>query len=143
MSLQSKGGFTVTAHNVSIERWTVERLDHDAGLARVETVPMKTEYVTQAFLDHLVQEGLAGEMEDLSLWEVNSLRMLRLPIRRLLGTLGMRPEEAETLSENMVFWMIVPGRGKTPVSIYHATGLARKVSNDLYDRVRNGKGGVS
>jgi hypothetical protein len=143
MSVQTKDKRTDREHKALIERWTVERLDHDAGMARIEAVPMRSKHVTPALLDHLAQEGLDGGMDDLSLWEVDSIRTLRMPIRRLSNTLGLRSEEEETLSENMVFWVIVPGRGKKPTRVFHATSLSRKVSNDLYNRVFNRKGEAS
>lgn len=114
----------------SIERWTVERLDRDAGMARIESVPMRSEYSGELF-GVLLERGVEVGMDRLALWDAGKAQIRPLSIERLVGELGLRPGEEETLSENMVFWVLRSAEGE-PDRVVHATQAARQVSKVLY-----------
>lgn len=123
----------------SVERWTVERLDRDAGMARIESVPMRLDRITEELLEALSEKGVEVGMDQLSLWDVSRAQIRPMPIERLAGELGVRPDEMETLSENMVFW-VFRGNAKEPERVIHATRAARQISKDLYREVARREG---
>jgi hypothetical protein len=125
---------------VSIERWTVERLDRDAGMARIESVPMKSGCLSAELLGSLFEKGLEKGMDQMSLWDVTRARVQRMPIGRLSKKLGIRPEEMKTLSENMVFWVLSPAGDKKTEKVFHATPAARETAKELYGKVAQRKG---
>ena len=118
-----------------LERWTVDRIDRDAGMARIEAVPMHPGKLTDKLLKKLSKKGLEMELEDLSLWNPKKVKIHRMEIKLLESKLGFRDEEKETLSENMVFWVVNPDRKRKKDPVYHATRAAREVAKNLYEQV--------
>jgi hypothetical protein len=116
---------------VYIERWTVERLDRDVDLARIESVPMRSEFITAEFANALIKTGVEPGMDRLSHWDLDRARIRRMSRKRLAGELGLRPNEIEALSENMVFWILGDDPDKPP-RVIHATRAARETAKDLY-----------
>ena len=125
----------------SIERWTVERLDWDAGMARIEIVPMQPGNLTNALINRLSQKGLETDIDRLSLWDLERARVKRMTLRNLAGRIGVRSSEIKTLDENMVFWALYPEGDNKAQHILHATRAARKVAKDLYKKVTRNEGG--
>jgi hypothetical protein len=124
-----------------LERWTIERLDRDAGMARVEKVPMVKSRMTMDMLDTLATSGVTPGMDNIRFWDVKRLRIQRMPAVKLASLFGARDDEKDTLSENMVFWVVrTPGRG-APEQIYHATRAARDSVKHLYRQVVKHQGG--
>ena len=128
---------------VSIERWTVERLDWDAGMARIEIVPMQPRHLTDALMKKLSQKGLETGIDSLSLWDLERARVKRMTLRNLKKTIGVRSSEIKKLDENMVFWALYSEGDKKAQRILHATRAARQVSKDLYKMVTRNEGGRS
>lgn len=124
----------------AVERWTVERLDRDAGMVRIEAVPMRPDKVTQVLLDALADRGLLESMDDLTLWEARKAKMKPMRLATLVRKLALRKKEEEKLSENMVFWVIRDEKAKKE-QVFHATPSARKASKDLYHKVARTEGG--
>lgn len=118
----------------SIERWTVERLDRDLEMARIEVVPMRSEYVTTQLAEALIETGVEVGMDHLSRWSVESARIRRMSIKRLVTELGLRTDERVALSENMVFW-ILSSAPEERRHVIHATRAAREIARDLYREV--------
>lgn len=116
----------------AIERWAVERVDRDAGMARIESVPMHSSRITAERVKSLEAQGLEKELDHLDLWDVNSIRIRRMSLATLRRILGVRSDEKEVLSENMVFWLMHRGDAKKPEHVFHATIAARKSAKDLY-----------
>lgn len=127
----------------SIERWTVERLDWDAGMARIEIVPMQPRHLTDALMKKLSQKGLETGIDSLSLWDLERARVKRMTLRNLKRTIGVRSSEIKKLDENMVFWALYSEGDKKAQRILHATRAARQVSKDLYKMVTRNEGGRS
>ena len=126
---------STTTLRESIERWTIERLDLDVGMARIESVPMRSDRVTPELLEILSKTGLKEEMDQLSLWNVKRARTKRMPISRLIRKLNARDSETKALSENMVFWIVRSENMKTHERVFHATQAARQLSKELYRKV--------
>jgi hypothetical protein len=103
-------------------------------MARVETVPMRPERMTET-LTKLEKDGLTKDMEHLSFWDARKARIEHLPIDRLAKRLGVRDEEKKKLAENMVFWVVSPGGRRKADRVYHATEAAREATKELYYRV--------
>ena len=119
-----------------IERWTVDRIDDYAGMARIEAVPMRPDCLTEGLLKGLSKKGLETDLEDLSLWDTKRVKIKRMKIERLETRLGFRDKkEKETLSENMVFWVFNPDGRKKKEPIYHGTRAAREFAKTLYKKV--------
>ena len=135
MKAKKKAKRVTTRLKASIERWTLERLDRDAGMARIESVPMRSDCLTAELLDALSEKGLEKGMDQLSLWDVVNARIRRMPIGRLSKKLGIRPDEREALSENMVFWVLSPAGARKTEQVFHATRAARETTKDLYRKV--------
>ena len=127
----------------SIERWTVERLDWDAGMARIEIVPMQPRHLTDALMKKLSQKGIETGIDNLSLWDLERARVKRMTLRNLKRMIGVRSSEIKTLDENMVFWALYPEGDKKAQHILHATRAARQVSKDLYEKVTRSERGRS
>jgi len=125
----------------SVERWTVERLDRDAGAARVEVVPIKKEFLTGELLDTLRSKGLEPDMDRLSMWDTGRVRIRRMSVTSLARKLDLRPDEKAILSENMVFWLLRPRKDAKEIAAFHATQAARKTSKELYRKAAYGEGG--
>ena len=106
-------------------------------------MPMKSEKLTGRFVERLLNEGLAAEMDKLSLWNIKRARIQRLNIRSLLRKIGFRADEKEMLSENMVFWAVLPSGKRTPESLFHATRAARLLSKKIYSKVNMREGDKS
>jgi len=113
-----------TSPNTEVQRLTVERLDKEAEVVRVESVPLSGKYTTEKFTKELAQK----EIEELSWWDADSEKSEMYRIKELREKLGLR--EDEELSENMVFW-IIKQSGK-PLMVFHATQPARMLSKKLY-----------
>ncbi len=125
---------------VAVERWTVERLDRDAEMVRIEVVPMRPDKVTQSLLGQLAGKGLLEGMDDLSLWDARKAKVKGMKLQALVKKLGFRKDEVEKLSENMVFWVIRSGEKGKADQVFHATPAARKTSSDLYHKVTRTEG---
>ncbi len=119
---------------VSIERWAVERLDREAGLARIEWVPMRPEFISDELATMLIDTGVQVGMDQLSRWDLGRAEIRKMSIRRVVAELGLRRDEGDALSENMVFW-VLRGVEKEPHRVVHATRAAREVARDLYREV--------
>ena len=130
---------TKTASAATVMRWTVERLDLDTGMARVESVPMRTEEVTRSLLASLIKTGPIEGMDDLTLWDIRKAKMKSMKLSSLTKKLGFRKKEEEKLSENMVFWVVSP-EGAREELVFHATPAARKTASDLYHKVTRTEG---
>ena len=128
---------------VCIDRWTVDRLDKDAGMARIESAPMRSDRISKILLGKLLEKGLDTGMDQLSLWNNRQTRIRRMPLKSLARMLGVRRDERETLSENMVFWVLRYRDKKEPERIFHATQAARETAKDLYFKVAHSAGGDS
>lgn len=115
----------------SIERWTVERLDREAGMARIEAVPMRSDSITEELLTALSEEGVKVGMDRLSLWDVGRAQIRPMRISSLMRVLGLRDSEKEALSENMVFW-VLRGLEKGSDRVVPATKAARQTAKDFY-----------
>jgi predicted metalloprotease len=123
-----------------LSRWTIDRLDRDAGMARIEKVPMLRIKQNVKHLEKIALKGTEPELDELEYWDVQARTIERLPISRLYKKLGLREDERETLSENMVFWVLDPDiRKKEPV-VYHSTRSARSLSKTLYRQVTGRRG---
>jgi hypothetical protein len=118
----------------TVERWAVERLDRDADMVRIEAVPMRPDKITRTLLGSLAKRGPQESMDNLSLWDVRKAKLKGMKLQTLVRKLGLRKEEEEKLSENMVFWVIRDEKAKNE-QVYHATPVARKASKDLYHKV--------
>lgn len=123
----------------AIERWVVERIDRDAGVARVESVPMLPDHVTTGLVKGLKAGGLVKGMDRLKFWDVPNIRIRRMSLVRLREILGVRSDEKEALSENMVFWLMHRGDVKKSEHVFHATVAARECAKDLYAEVASKK----
>ncbi len=117
----------------SIERWAIERVDRDAGMTRIECVPMRSEYVG-SFTDVLLDTGVGAGMDLLSYWDLEHARIRPMPIGEVAAELGLRDHERDTLSENMVFW-VVRSAAREPRHVIHATRAARETAKELYSQV--------
>ena len=124
-----------------IERWAIERLDRDAGMGRLESAPMKPECLTSKLFTALDEKGLEVGMDTLSLWDITHTKTRRMSINRLAGLLGVRRSEIDTLSENMVFWMLYRGRTRKPERVLHATQAARQATKEIYRKVTQSEKG--
>ena len=83
MIVSSKVKQADRASHVSIERWTIERLDRDAGMARIETAPMLGKHVTQKLIDRLLAKGLEAGVDKLSLWDASRVKNQYISINNL------------------------------------------------------------
>jgi hypothetical protein len=126
----------------TVERWTIERLDRDAGMVRIETVPMRSEHLTEELVEGLSEQGLAAGMDRLHLWDVSRARTQRMSVGSFAAKLGLRRHEDDTLSENMVFWILRRKGQREPERVFHATRAAREVTKDLYRQVTRREGGT-
>ncbi|UCG61635.1 MAG: hypothetical protein JSV52_15210 [Candidatus Zixiibacteriota bacterium] len=131
---RSKGG------PATIERWTIERIDPDAGMARVESVPMLADRVTKGLLESLHKSGVSEEADTPDLWDSGKIKMKNMTTKSLIRQLMLRKDEEELLSENMVFWIIRPGGKALTDRVYHATQAARFTSRNLYKKVTRTEG---
>lgn len=117
---------------VRIERWTLERFDRDTGMVRIEIVPMRPDALTEKLFKRLQTNGLETGMDKLSLWDIRRIRIQRMSMGRFTGMIGVRNEEKDALSENMVFWVILLDKHKKKMQVYHATRAARENTKELY-----------
>jgi len=136
MKKKSKKRSLAVAQESGVERWTVERLDKDAGMSRIEVVPMRAEHTTDELLDTLLDKGAVPGMDRLSLWDAGRIRNVPTPIAALAELLDLRRDELAALSENMVFWVV---RFRGAVHIIHATSAARRIIKTLYREVALGQ----
>jgi len=114
--------------NKDVKRLTIERLDQEEGVVRVEQVPLSGKYSTAQFIKELAQK----EKEELDWWDIDHEETITDEIEAFSEKLGLRKED-EKLEENMVFWKVeLPGK-KT--QIFHATQPARELSRNLYTKL--------
>jgi len=125
----------------SIERWAVERLDRESGMARIESTPMRPEKLTDRLMKMLAKKGVEPGEDKISCWNLKKVKIKRLQIKRLARKIGFRDEEIGIIMENQVFWALFSKGEKKPDRVLHATRAARKESKKLYDSA-NGKGGI-
>lgn len=123
----------------SIERWTIDRLDRDARMARIETVPMRSDRLTYELLEALEKKGVQVGMDHVDLWDIENAETVQMSIEELGGQLGVRSNEMETLSENMVFWNL-RGELEERNRVLHATQAARQLAKELYREVTRKEG---
>jgi hypothetical protein len=119
---------------VTIERWTIERFDQDAGMARIEIVPIHPEYQADLLKRLKAKKGLVAGIDNLSCWNVQRARVRRMTIRGLAKKIFGAARQRE-LSENMVFWAFIPKNRKKSSRVLHATRAARKLSKQVYASV--------
>lgn len=118
-----------------IERWTIDRLDRETKIARIEVVPMLSEETPIGLMNIVSETGLEINVDDLSRWDLAHVHFIHISIKKLTEKLGIQQDEAEVLSENMVFWVIFRQNLVEPDSIFHATPAARKIAKNLYHDV--------
>lgn len=128
------------ARQALVERWTVERLDRDAGMVRIESVPIKSDRLSREVLEMLSDKRLEVGMDRLSLWDIGRARILRMSIESLADKLSLRSNEIETLSENMVFWVLHPPSDAETERVFHATRAARQAAKEIYLKVSRREG---
>jgi len=121
--------------SASLERWTIERLDRDAGMARIESVPIRPDRLNKELLHRLSERDPDVEMDQLSFWDIPRARIRRMSIDDVAAKIGVLPDEKDALSENMVFYILRRGRVKKPEQAYHATYVARQTTKQLYSKV--------
>lgn len=119
----------------SVERWTIERIDRDAGMVRVESVPMLSDRITGELLDSLAERGPREGADHLELWDDRRVSVRRISIKMLIKRLGLRVDEEDRLSENMVFWVVRRTDKAGYERVFHATQAARQMAKELYKRV--------
>ena len=108
-------------------------------MARLEIVMMKPDCVTADLLETLSRQGVAKGIDQLSLWDTSRVRILRLPFQRLAKRLAIRADEMETLSENMVFW-VLRSIADEPDRVIHATQAARQIVRVYYQMLTRTEG---
>ncbi|MEE9542922.1 MAG: hypothetical protein V3V95_03980 [Thermodesulfobacteriota bacterium] len=122
----------------SIERWTIERLDEETGSLRVETVPMKEEFLDynmDCLLGTDLRSGVTVGMDYLALWDTVLRKTRSMKVGSLVKLLKLKAKEKKILSENMVFWVVIKAGGKEPLYVYHATQAAREAAKNIYNKV--------
>jgi hypothetical protein len=112
-------------------------------MVRVESVPMRSDCLSEELIDTLIEKGLEVGMDQLSLWDIGLSRIRRITVGRFAAELGVRPDEKAALSENMVFWILRFTGAKKPERVFHATQPARQIAKDLYYQVAHREGGKS
>jgi hypothetical protein len=112
----------------AVERWTIDRLDRDAGVARLEKVQMIKRYI-QEFIS-LINNADETTAEKLEWWDSKKAIATFIPIAELMDILKLKDDE--TLNENMVFWIL---KGDFGQKIIHATNQARNLAGELYRKV--------
>jgi hypothetical protein len=102
---------------LSIERWTVERLDPDAGMVRIESVPMRSEFLTQKFLAEVSKEDFEPGEDDLSFWDTGRAKIRRISINRFVKR--SEPEQLKRkLSQKIWFFGLYITRARSGRSVY-------------------------
>ncbi len=112
----------------SIERWTIDRLDRDAGVARLEKVPLAKEF-SDEFVSMIAAKADITT-ERLEWWDSSQTTVEYISIAELKDFLTL--ETDVTLNENMVFWILKIG---SELTIIHATNQARSLAGELYRKV--------
>lgn len=117
-----------------LARLTIDRLDAESGLIKVEVLLARPDLVT----DTLIAKIADAKADDLSYWDRSSRQTVFTKVKKLSALL--QPDgpaedgEKLELAENMVFMHIEPGAserfaaGKT----YNATSVARQLAKTLY-----------
>lgn len=114
-----------------LERWTIEKVDEEAGVVRIERVKMYRKLYEEQFKDKLSKSAGSGP-DNLSLWDISTDLSITMPIEKLRKKLAMRKNEA--IWENMVFWVLIKGEDSV-MQVYPATQAARELVRDLYMKV--------
>jgi hypothetical protein len=109
------------------QRWTLERIDADADVARIEIVRPRREYDTKEFAERLA----ASAEENLEWWDVEKAKTALGSLNWLRSSL--RLEKQQPIAEGMVFWVVKKGNRVTKV--IHATQAARELSKRMYARL--------
>ena len=124
----------------SIERWTIERIDRDTGMARLESVPMRDEYATRKLVSTISKNGLDSDADNIEFWNTKKAGIKQMKLNSLIKLLNLRQNEEKALKENMVFWAIRYSDKKKPEKMFHATTAARQLSKKLYQKVTHTEG---
>jgi hypothetical protein len=109
------------------KRWTLDRIDADADVVRVEIVPARSEYDTKGFAEELA----ASAEEILGWWDVEKAKTGFGSVNWLRSNLLL--DKKQPLAEGMVFWVVKKGNRVTKV--IHATQAARELSKQMYGRL--------
>jgi hypothetical protein len=125
--------------SLSLERWTIERLDRDAGMARIETVPARSGPESEKLKETLIKQNSTLEMDPLSVWDARRLQSKSMLIARLRKILKVSSSKGESLAENMVFYILHRGKAVKPEHVYHVTQAARATAKQLHENVSNYK----
>lgn len=120
---------------VSIERWTIDRLDRESNTARIERVPLNPEFKSE--FTKLINAKKLPRFDNLSWWKTDKYKVKILSIRSLTRKLQLKDDEK--LSENMVFWLIGDLSGKTPSRVIHATHMARELTKEIYKKLSDSR----
>lgn len=114
-----------------LERWTIEKVDEEAGVVRIERVKMHGKLYEEKFKNKLSKSAGSGS-DNLSLWDISTDLSVTMPLEKLRKKLAMRKNEA--IWENMVFWILIKGEDSV-MQVYPATQAARELVRDLYLKV--------
>lgn len=117
---------TTQLKGCKVWRYTVERLDIEDNIIRLEQVPLAKEIEVKYFLDRIAKE----EKEELEWWDTKLTKSRVFSIDECRKFLRL---ESQELVENMVFWILLKGRKVKQV--IHATQATRKLSTELYSRL--------
>jgi hypothetical protein len=109
------------------QRWTLDRIDIDADVVRVEIVPLRKEFDKKGFAKRLA----ASVEETLRWWDIEKAKTEFGPVEWLRASLLL--DRKQPLAEGMVFWVIK--KGKKVTKVIHATQAARELSKRMYGRL--------
>jgi hypothetical protein len=135
MTASKRPGGGRKASRWAIERWALERIDQDAGAVRIEVVPMVSDRITSAYVNSLVKEGLKEGMDAIEIWDTDATEIRHMKLKQLFALLGVRSDEKDAVSENMVFWILHKGNAMKPEHVLHATVAARESIKAEYEEV--------
>jgi hypothetical protein len=116
-----------------LERWTVDRIDEEVGVVRIERVRMPQEVLGKVIKDSEVASSLF-EKDDLDLWKDGAETSEAMTRDVFLKRLSLELKDKEALAENMVFLVLMDTKGKV-LAVYHVTQAARELSRELYEAV--------
>ena len=109
------------------QRWTLDRIDLDAEVVRVEIAPLRKEFDANGFAERL--ETSAEEI--LEWWDVEKAKTEFGSLKWIRSRLQLKGDR--TLAEGMVFWVVK--RGNKIMKVIHATQAARNLSKRMYSRL--------
>gem|GEM_PF-3829302 len=96
---------------------------------------MVSDRVTSAYVGSLVKEGLKEGMDTLEIWDTDATEIRHMKLKQLFALLGVRSDEKDAVSENMVFWILHKGNAMKPEHVLHATVAARESTKAEYEEV--------